>query len=68
MTSDAKSAARQRQSSEPWTTSYNAIHIVIRVNYLWREFGQPIQFISRVKVGDINDTNHPDHLEMPFMR
>ena len=55
MTFDVKSAARRRQSSDRWMISCNAIHTVTPVKYLWREFGQPIQSISRVKDGDINE-------------
>jgi hypothetical protein len=56
MISDAKCAARQRQSLEQWTISFNAIHIVTVVKYLWREFGQPIQSISRDRDGDTNES------------
>jgi hypothetical protein len=67
MTFDVKSVARLKQSNEPWTTSFNAIHIAILVNYPWREFGQPIQFTSKARIGDINESCQL-LLQMPNLR
>jgi hypothetical protein len=47
--------------------SCNAIHIVTLVNYLWREFGQPIQSTSKAKGGDINESSQL-FLQMPNLR
>jgi hypothetical protein len=67
MTFDVKSAARQRQSSDRWMISCNAIHTVTHVKYLWREFGQPIQSTLKAKGGDINESSFL-LLPMPNLR